>query len=99
MKHALARPLEQTVGPELFRAGVLAWAKRVGVRPREIRLRDMKSKWASCSSRGRLTFDLGLLRQPARFRTEAVVHELLHMKLPNHGKLFKSLLRVYLARS
>ncbi len=104
MKHALARPLEQTVGPELFRAEVLAWAKRVGVRPREIRLRDMKSKWASCSSRGRLTFDLGLLRQPARFRTEAVVHELLvhellHMKLPNHGKLFKSLLRVYLARS
>ena len=99
MKHALARPLEQTVGPELFSAEVLAWARRVGVRPREIRLRDMKSKWASCSSRGRLTFDLGLLRQPARFRTEAVVHELLHMKLPNHGKLFKSLLRVYLARS
>jgi len=99
MKHALARPLEQTVGPELVRAEVLAWAKRVGVRPREIRLRDMKSKWASCSSRGRLTFDLGLLRQPARFRTEAVVHELLHMKLPNHGKLFKSLLRAYLARS
>ncbi len=30
-----------------------------------------------------------LLRQPARFRGEAVVHELLHMKVPNHGKLWR----------
>jgi predicted metal-dependent hydrolase len=25
------------------------------------------------------------------------VHELLHMKVPNHGKLFKALLRTHLA--
>jgi predicted metal-dependent hydrolase len=56
----------------------------------------MARKWASCSSRGRLTFDTSLLRQPARFRAEAVVHELLHMKVPNHGKLFKALLRAHL---
>jgi predicted metal-dependent hydrolase len=90
------RPLEEVVGPELFRAEVQAWAARIGVRPREVRLRPMKRKWASCSSRGRLTFDTGLLRQPAHFRAEAVVHELLHMKVPNHGKLFKALLQSYM---
>ncbi len=93
----LAPPLEDSVGIAVFRAEIAAWAKRIGVHPREVRLRPMKRKWASCSSRGRLTFDLGLLRQPARFRTEAIVHELLHMKVPNHGKVFKALMRAYLA--
>lgn len=64
---------------------------------REVRLRPMKRKWASCSTKGRLTFNTELLRQPARFRAEAVVHELLHLKVPNHGKLFRALLRSHLA--
>lgn len=56
----------------------------------------MRRKWASCSSRGRLTFDRELLKKPARFRAEVIVHELLHLKVPNHGKLFRALLRAYL---
>jgi hypothetical protein len=90
-------PLEQVVGAAVFRAEVEAWAKRIGVRPKEIRVRPMKRKWASCSSHGRLTFNSEILREPARFRAEAIVHELLHMKVPNHGKLFRALLRSHLA--
>lgn len=93
---ALAPSLEDTVAADVFRAEVNEWARRIRVTPKEIRLRPMKNKWASCSSKGRLTFDTGLLRKPAEFRREAIVHELLHMKVPNHGKLFKSLMRAYL---
>jgi len=89
--------LEEAVPLDLFKAEVEAWAQRLGVTPREIRLRPMKRKWASCSSRGRLTFDTDLLRQPAAFRREVIVHELLHLKVPNHGRLFKALLKAYLA--
>jgi predicted metal-dependent hydrolase len=32
----------------------------------------------------------------APFREYVIVHELLHLKVPNHGKLFKTLLRAYL---
>ncbi len=92
-------PLEETVPPELFKAEVRAWAKRVGVEPKEIHLRPMKRKWASCSSKGRLTFNTDLVKEPASFRAEVIVHELLHLKIPNHGKLFKALLRAYLAES
>ena len=56
-----------------------------------------KDSATSCSTAGRLTFDIGLLGQPAAFRAEAVVHELLHLKVPNHGQLFRSLLRSYLS--
>jgi len=90
-------PLEESVPVDLFKAEVQAWAQRLEVTPHEIHLRPMKRKWASCSSRGRLTFDTELLRQPAEFRREVIVHELLHLKVPNHGPLFKALLRAYLA--
>ncbi|MFS8886002.1 M48 family metallopeptidase [Synechococcus sp. H70.2] len=89
-------PLEESVPVDLFKAEVQAWAQRLEVTPREIHLRPLKRKWASCSSRGRLTFDIELLRQPAAFRREVIVHELLHLKVPNHGPLFKALLKAYL---
>jgi len=44
-----------------------------------------------------VTFSKGLLQQPAAFRREVIVEELLHMKLPNHGKLFKALKKALLA--
>jgi hypothetical protein len=90
--------LEETVLPQVFKAEVMSWAKRIGVEPKEIRLRLLKNKWASCSSNGRLTFNVELLDQPARFRAQAIVHELLHLRLPNHGKLFKELMKTILSQ-
>jgi len=90
------KPLEDVIPAEVFKAEVRAWAERIGVQLHEVQIRPMKRKWASCSSKGRLTFDTDLLRQPAGFRAEVIVHELLHLKVPNHGKLFKAPLRAYL---
>lgn len=91
------QPLEEAVPADIFRAEVEAWARRLGVTPREIRIRPMKRKWASCSSRGCLTFDADLLHQPAEFRRNVILHELLHLRVPNHGRLFRALLQAYLA--
>ncbi|MGQ9694957.1 MAG: M48 metallopeptidase family protein [Thermodesulfobacteriota bacterium] len=90
-------PKRKTVPVEVFNVEVRAWARRIGVEPTEIRIRPMRRKWASCSFKGRLTFDTELLHQPAAFRTEVIVHELLHLKVPNHGKLFRALLCSYSA--
>lgn len=95
--HQSWAPLEEMVPADLFKAEVKAWVRRIGIKPLEIHIRPMRRKWASCSSKGRLTFDTELLRQPAAFRAEVIVHELLHLKVPNHGRLFKALLRSYLA--
>lgn len=86
-----------SISSEAFRAEVLAWAARIGVEVREIHLRPMKRKWASCSRRGRLTFSTDLLEQPSAFRAEVIVHELVHLRVPNHGRLFKVLVKSYLA--
>jgi predicted metal-dependent hydrolase len=89
--------LEETIPPAILKDEVHRWAERLGVEPKEIHIRSMKRKWASCSSSGRVTFDTDLLREPTGFRSEVIVHELLHLKVANHGKLFRSLMRAHLS--
>ncbi len=95
-----APPIRATVpiSKEVFKAEVAAWCERIKVQPKEIHVRPMTTKWGSCSTAGRATFDLDLLGQPYDFRKEIIVHELLHLKVPNHGKLFKALLKAYLEK-
>jgi hypothetical protein len=56
----------------------------------------MRRKWASCSIAGRLTFDESLLTKSSELQDYVIVHELLHVSVPNHGKLWKSLMRAHL---
>ena len=85
--------------PEEMKREILLWAEKIRVKPKEIHIRKMKRKWASCSSHGRLTFDTALLDEPAEKRAEVIVHELLHLKYPNHGKMFNALLKSYLGKN
>ncbi|MHA1223499.1 MAG: YgjP-like metallopeptidase domain-containing protein, partial [Candidatus Heimdallarchaeaceae archaeon] len=48
------------------------------------------------SSRGRLTFDPSILEKERDFQDRFIVHELLHIRYPNHGKMFKQMLETYL---
>lgn len=79
-----------------FRLAVNRWADRIGVQPKGVFLQRMSTKWASCSATGRVSFSLALLRQPAAFQEVVIVHELLHLRVPNHGRLFQALLSAHL---
>jgi len=79
-----------------FKNEVRQWAEEIGVDFKEIHLRGMKRKWASCSSKGRLTFERELLKKPKKMRGEVIIHELLHLKYPNHGRMFKVMERLYM---
>ncbi len=89
-------PLEVAIPRDVFLAEVEAWARRMAVRPKSVQLRPMSRKWGSCSTAGRVTFDTSLLHQHAEFRKRVIVEELLHLRVPNHGKLFKALLQALL---
>jgi hypothetical protein len=91
----LKRPKRRT-DVYAFKQRVRAWAERIGVRPKEIHVRTMTTKWASCSTTGRITFSAELLCKPREWQEYVIVHELLHLRIPNHGKLFKAFLDAYL---
>ena len=69
---------------------------KLGVQARLITIRPLKNKWASCSTTGRLTFDSSFVEMEANLQDYVIVHELLHFRVPNHGKLWKSLMMAYL---
>ena len=50
------------------------------------------------SARRNLTFDSALLSQPVEMRARVIVEKLVHLKVPNHGKLFKALVKSHLAQ-
>ena len=79
-----------------FKERVGAWAEKLGARVTSITVRPMTTKWASYSTSGRLTFDESLLELSEQLQDYVIAHELLHFHAPNHGKLWKSLMRAHL---
>lgn len=74
-----------------FRSLVAVWSQRVHAVPARLRFQKMTKKWASCSTAGQVTFSTALLSRPRKFQEAVIVHELVHLLVPNHGKLFKSM--------
>jgi hypothetical protein len=72
------------------------WQRKLKVRPNRIQVRKMKNKWSSCSSSGNVTLSSELTGLPREVTEYVIVHELLHLIVPNHGKTFKALLSAYL---
>lgn len=79
-----------------MRWAVRHWSTRIGVKIAQVHIREMKRKWASISTKGRLTIDANLVGIPKRLGEFVIVHELVHLLAPNHGKVFKSFLLAYL---
>jgi predicted metal-dependent hydrolase len=69
---------------------------RLGLHGRSLAIRDPRSRWASCSSSGRLSFSWRLLVAPAEVLRYVVVHELCHLPEPNHGARFWQLVEASL---
>ena len=81
---------------EEFKARVLEWADKLDVKVDALYVRPMCNKWASCSTAGTLSFSSELLDMERDLAEYVIVHELLHFSVPNHGKLWKSLMRTHL---
>jgi len=75
-----------------LKAGINWWSKKLDIRPAQIRVQPMKRKWASCSTKGWISFNTALIDKPRSFQNYAIVHELIHLEIPNHGKLFKAMM-------
>lgn len=80
---------------EGLKATVGRWATKIGVQPRRVQVQRMTRKWASCSTAGRICLSEDLCDEEPAFQEIVIVHELLHLRIPNHGRLFKSLMAAY----
>ena len=86
------RELEKTAGKLLKECEELTELNSSG-----FGIRNMRTRWGSCNVKThRITFNLQLAKVPPRLIEYVVLHEVLHIKIPNHGKGFKALLSLYM---
>ena len=57
---------------------------------------SMSRKWGSCSSGGGVTLSADLARESSSLQDAVIVHELLRLKIRNHGRVFKALMTAHL---
>ncbi len=79
-----------------FKEEVYLYANKIKVKVKQITLRPMTRKWASCSTNGFFSFNTELLGMDRSLGEYVILHELLHYHVPNHGKLWKSLMMVHM---
>lgn len=57
-----------------------------------LKIRHMKTRWGSYSTRGNITLNLQLIKTPVECIDYVIIHELCHVIHKNHGKDFYQLL-------
>jgi len=72
------------------------WSQRLHAEPRIIRVQRMTRKWGSCSTTGIITLAEDLIEQDPGFQDFVIAHELLHLRVPTHGRLFQALMSLHL---
>ena len=83
---------EERLSKKQVLALVETWAGHLGVGVKRIQLRAMRNKWGSISTAGTLTLASDLLEMPRRLVEYVICHELLHLKIPTHSRVYHLLL-------
>ena len=71
-----------------IRERVKKYQEQIGEAPNLIKVKKQKKRWGSCSSKRNLNFNWKLIMAPMSVVDYIVVHELAHLKYPNHSKEF-----------
>ena len=86
----VSESVARTAARELVTSLAVEEAGRLGVTYQRIRIGGQRTLWGSCSPRGTLSFNWRLALAPADVLDYVVVHELCHLRVPNHSRRFWS---------
>ena len=79
----------------LFKERLDIYSKKMGLTPKRLLCKWLKSRWGSCSAKGNITLNCCLIGAPVWVIDYVVIHELAHLKHMNHSKSFWDLVKYY----
>jgi predicted metal-dependent hydrolase len=72
-------------GKHYLPSRLAALASVHGFRYAGVKVKNLRSRWGSCSRRGNINLNLRLMRLPDRLIDYVILHELVHTEIQNHG--------------
>ena len=72
------------------------WAARLQVQVKRVQIRTIRTKWGSISTAGVLTLADDILHLPPDLAEYIVVHELMHLRYPDHQRAWRVSMGMYL---
>lgn len=81
---------------ELIKPRTQELSREIGVSFNGIRIKDTKTRWGSCSSKGNLNFNFRLVMAPQEVMDYIIIHELCHLRHMNHSKDFWNAVAQYM---
>ena len=71
-----------------IRSRCMWFSMMTGYSPSSLRITDARQRWGSCNHRGGLNFSWRLIQAPLSIVDYVIVHELVHLRQPDHSKKF-----------
>ena len=75
--------LSRYIGPK-----VILFSRKLQVEVNIIKIKKLKIRWGSCSSKKNLNFNLSLIKTPTSIIDYVIAHEVSHLKEMNHSPAF-----------
>lgn len=69
-------------------ARVKAWARSIGVEPRDVLIRNQRKRWGSADAEGRIRINWRIIQAPLGLLDYVLAHEVVHLKHPDHTRAF-----------
>jgi predicted metal-dependent hydrolase len=87
LKEPVLRHMRKVANGDLP-ARCLELSGAAGRAPTRVSVRNQRSRWGACSSRGTITLNWRLVQVPPSVRDYVIHHELAHLAVPNHSRAF-----------
>ncbi len=87
IRHRLKHWFREEAAKEIH-SRCMWFSMMTGYSPTSVRITDARQRWGSCNHKGGLNFSWRLIQAPLEIVDYVIVHELVHLKQPDHSPKF-----------
>ncbi|ECQ5766977.1 M48 family metallopeptidase, partial [Campylobacter jejuni] len=83
---------------KIFTFYLKKWSKKTGLFYTHLSIKNMKTRWGSCNhNKAYINLNLKLIQKSLRAIEYVILHEISHLKFPNHSKEFYTFIEHFMS--